>query len=450
MEVELPASRGALQPVHGQPGRFRSPTPADMVPRDMAMSLRRLGWIPSLFLVVLTGSPPAAWPVERCKVRVDRSSGDFQINAREVSGTLRWGATLGQESTAVANAACVDAKGIARRCLLGPSGSPTATTAPPGCVVFLADDGTQRCAVEVKGCLPTPPPLPCTLFPADNIWNADISALPVHPLSDTYVASIGADTILHPDFGSGLYSGGIIGIPYTVVPAIQPLVPLSFLYADESDPGPYPVPPLAPVEGGRRLGRGRGDAHVLIVEESSCTLYEIYASKRIRGGTEWKAGSGAVWDLGSNALRPDTWTSADAAGLPILPGLVRFDEVEAGAINHALRFTVPRTQRAYLWPARHFASSSTDPSLPPMGLRFRLKAGVDISGFSPHNQVILTALKQYGMILADNGSAWYVSGTSDPRWDNDELRELRSLRGSDFEAVDASSLMVDPDSGEVP
>lgn len=288
------------------------------------------------------------------------------------------------------------------------------------------------------------------MFPADNIWNADISALPVHAMSNTWVTSIGAEALFHPDFGSGLYAGGTIGIPYTIIPAIQPLVPISFLYDDESEPGPYPIPPLAPVEGGRRLGRGRGDAHVLLVEESTCTLYEIYAAKRKGNGSSWSAGSGAVWDLNSNALRPDTWTSADAAGLPILPGLVRFEEVEAGEIAHALRFTVPRTQRAYLWPARHFASSSTDPSLPPMGVRFRLKPDVDISGFAPRNRVILTALKKYGMMVADNGSAWYLSGTSDPRWDNDELHELQNLRGSDFEAVDVSSLQVDPDSGAVP
>lgn len=402
-------------------------------------------------LLIALFAPIGSYGVERCRVRVDRRSGDLQITAREVVGTLRWGGGLGAEATPVANAAeCIDGRGRARRCLLGASGSPVATTPPAGCVVFLADDSAQPCAVEVKNCLPTPPPIPCPVFPADNIWNADISGLPVHAMSNTWVASIGADALFHPDFGAGLYSGGTIGIPYTVIPAIQPLVPISFLYDDESEPGPYPIPPLAPVERGRRLGRGRGDAHVLLVEESTCTLYEIYAAKRKGNGRSWSAGSGAVWDLTSNALRPDTWTSADAAGLPILPGLVRFEEVEAGEIAHALRFTVPRTQRAYLWPARHYASSSTDPSLPPMGIRFRLKADVDITGFAPRNQVILTALKRYGMMVADNGSAWYLSGTSDPRWDNDELHELQNLRGSDFEAVDVSSLQVDPDSGAVP
>lgn len=388
---------------------------------------------------------------ERCSVKVDRGDGTIRVGAARVSGTLRWGTTLGQETAPVHEAAaCTTPAGRAARCALGPVGSPERTTVPDGCTVFLADDGPSRCAAYVKGCRPVPPPIPCSLFPANNVWNREIAGLPVHPLSDDYVDSIGRGAPVHPDFGAVLYRGAPIGIPYTVVPSIQPLVPISFLYGDESEPGPYPIPPFAPVEGGARPGVGKGDAHILIVEESTCTLYEVFAAKRLRQGAEWRAGSGAIFDLGSNALRAHGWTSADAAGLPILPGLIRRDEVEAGVIAHAIRFTAPRTQRAYVWPARHFASASTDPALPPMGIRFRLKASFDASSFSPDNQVILTALKQYGMILADNGSSWFLSGVPDARWDDDELRELRQLTGDDFEAVDASSLIVDPDSGATP
>jgi hypothetical protein len=221
-------------------------------------------------------------------------------------------------------------------------------------------------------------------------------------------------------------------------------MPVSFEYADESDPGPYPVPPDAPVEGGPAT---TGDRHVLIVDRDRCTLYELYAAYPQLDGS-WRAGSGAVFDLRSNALRPATWTSADAAGLPILPGLVRYEEVAAGAIRHAVRFTASRTQRAYVWPARHYASSSTDPTRPPMGQRFRLKAGFDVSPFPARVQVILNALKTYGLILADNGSSWFISGVPDERWDNDELRALNQVHGHDFEAVDGTSLMVSPDSGQ--
>jgi hypothetical protein len=291
-----------------------------------------------------------------------------------------------------------------------------------------------------------PPPIPCPLFPPDNVWNADVSALPVHANSAAYVASIGATTGLHPDFGAGLYRRAPIGIPYTVVPSSTPRVTFRFRYADESDAGPYPIPRDAPIEGGKH---GKGDRHVLAVESGACALYEVFdfhSKKKVTA--KWKAGSGAIWDLGSNALRTADFTSADAAGLPILPGLARYDEILAGAITHALRFTVSRSQRAYLWPARHFASSSTDPSLPPMGLRLRLKASVDISGYSPTNQIILTALKTYGMFVADNGSDWFISGVPDDRWNNDDLHLLNGITGADFEAVDESGLMVDPDSGQ--
>jgi len=285
----------------------------------------------------------------------------------------------------------------------------------------------------------------CAVFPPDNVWNIPVDTLPVDANSDAYVAVIGAGAHVHADFGSGTWEGGPIGIPYVDVPGAQPFVDVTFDYADESDPGPYPIPPDAPVEGGPE---STGDRHVLVVDRDTCTLYELYDAFPQPDGT-WHAGSGAVFDLSSHALRPAGWTSADAAGLPILPGLARYDEVAAGEIRHALRFTSNSTRRAYVWPARHFAPYHEEPNSPPMGQRFRLRAGFDISGFSPEVQVILQALKTYGMILADNGSSWYISGAPDPRWDNDALHELHQVKGSDFDAVDVSSLMVDPDSGQV-
>jgi hypothetical protein len=291
----------------------------------------------------------------------------------------------------------------------------------------------------------------CSILPNDNIWNTPIDKLPTHSSSDAFVANIGTSRVLHPDFGSGQY--GPYGIPYVLVPSGYPKVDVSFDYADESDPGPYPIPPDAPIEGG---SDSDGDRHVLVLEQGTCMLYEMWSSYPNGDGT-WHAGSGAVFDLGSNALRPDTWTSADAAGLPILPGLTRYDEIAAGAINHALRFTVPCTADFYIWPARHKAVPDSCPATPPagtlappMGLRFRLKAGFDISQFSHDTQVILAALKKYGMIVADNGSSWYLSGAPDPRWDDDTLvQEMRQVHGSDFEAVDESGLQVDPNSGQV-
>ncbi len=284
----------------------------------------------------------------------------------------------------------------------------------------------------------------CPLFPANNIWNQDISTLPVHPNSANFIASIGSTGHMHADFGAGLYDGGPIGIPYTIVPGNQRYVPVRFGYADESDPGPYPIPSNAPIEGG---SQSTGDRHVIVVDSGTCKLYEMFDSHPQSDGS-WTAGSGAVWSLNSNALRPKTWTSADAAGLPILAGLVRYDEVASGAIHHALRFTVSRTQRAFLWPARHFASSQTNPNLPPMGLRLRLKASVNISGFSLQNRIILTALKHYGMIVADNGSSWFLSGAPDNRWSNDDLAQLSAIHGLDFEVIDESALQVSSDSGQ--
>ncbi len=284
----------------------------------------------------------------------------------------------------------------------------------------------------------------CPVFPANNIWNTPIDTLPVHQRSAAYISSIGLTKTLHPDFGSGLWDGGPIGIPFITVPGTQAKVGISFDYSSESDPGPYPIPSNVPIEGG---SASDGDRHILIVDRDHCVLYEAYYAFPQQNGT-WHAGSGAVFDLNSQALRPSGWTSADAAGLPVLPGLVRYDEVAAGEIQHAIRFTASHTQKALVWPARHFASSDTNPDRPPMGLRVRLKANFNISGFSAQVQVILRAMKKYGLILADNGSDWYLSGAPDERWDNDVLRQLQQISGSNFEAVDVSSLMIDPNSGE--
>ena len=285
----------------------------------------------------------------------------------------------------------------------------------------------------------------CAVFPADNVWNAPVDTLPVDPNSVAYVNTIGADDYVHADFGSGAWDGGPIGIPYVDVPGSQPLVDVTFEYDDESDPGPYPIPADAPIEGG---SDSDGDRHVLVLDRDNCILYEMFYAWPQPDGS-WEAGSGAIFDLHSHALRPEGWTSADAAGLPILPGLVRYDEVAEGEMRHAIRFTAPQTRRAYVWPARHYASDLTGAVYPPMGQRFRLRADFDVSGFSPEVQVILQALKKYGMILSDNGSSWFISGVPDERWDNDHLHELHQVHGSDFEAVDVSSLMVDPNSGQV-
>lgn len=278
----------------------------------------------------------------------------------------------------------------------------------------------------------------CSVFPTDNPWNTDITELPVHPRSDAYIAAIGTDGMLHPDFGTE-YEGEPIGIPYVVVPGDQPKVLARFDYADESDPGPYPIPPDAPIEGGPDSD---GDRHVIVLDEDNCVLYELFDAHPQPDGS-WDAGSGAVFDLASNQLRPDYWTSADAAGLPIFPGLVRYDEVvEAGRIDHALRFTVPETQRAFIHPATHFASDSTDPNLPPMGLRLRLEAVYDCSGFSAEVQVICGALKRYGMFVADNGSDWFVTGTHDPQWNDDNLADLKQIPGAAFEVVDTGEPVI--------
>lgn len=268
------------------------------------------------------------------------------------------------------------------------------------------------------------------VFPATDPWNTPVDTAPVDPNSANLIASIGTATGLHPDFGAN-WNGGPFGIPYVVVSGTQAKVPVSFYYADESDPGPYPIPADAPIEGG---ASSTGDRHVLVIDRDNWRLYETFDSHPNTSGG-WDCGSGAIFDLTNGTTRPAGWTSADAAGLPIFPGLARYDEVSAGEITHALRFTVAHSRKAYVAPARHWASSNTSTNLPPMGMRVRLKASFDISGFPPQAQVVLRALKKYGMIVADNGSNWYISGAPDARWSDDQLNTLKSVQGSNFEVV---------------
>ena len=312
---------------------------------------------------------------------------------------------------------------------------PTATAAATATV------GLAATSTAGKGTTSNGPAIAsCPMFPADNIWNARVDSLPTHPMSEAWIDSIGRGEGFHMDFGSGIWDGGPIGIPYNIVSGLSVTkYILNFYYPGESDAGPYPIPENPLIEYG-------SDRHVLVVDTDDCTLYEIYDAN-FRDGV-WSGGSGAIWDLNSNLLRPETWTSADAAGLPILLGLVRYEEIAAGEIQHALRFTAEDTA-GYIWPARHLTADPQD-GIPPMGARFRLKADYDISGFPPEMQVLLQAMKTYGIMLADNGSNWYVSGAPDERWDNDMLHLLDVLTGDDFEAVDTSILMADQNSGEVP
>ncbi len=281
----------------------------------------------------------------------------------------------------------------------------------------------------------------CQVFPADNVWNTPIDRLPKDKRAQDYIDSIGPLHAVHPDFGSNLDTG----IPYTLIPPDTRPARITFDYAEDSDLGKYPIPPDAPIENGPL---SKGDRHMLMVDERRCTLYEIYDAHPVGDGT-WTAGSGIIMDLNSNALRAENKTSADAAGLPILPGLVRYDEVMAGEINHALRFTVPKTQSKFIWPGRHKASHNPDLKLVPMGARFRLRADFDVSKYSKENQVIMKALKKYGMFMADNGSAMFISGVSDKRWDDSDLHQLGAMKAEDFEAVDESGLQVSPDSAQV-
>jgi hypothetical protein len=283
-----------------------------------------------------------------------------------------------------------------------------------------------------------------SVFPQNNIWNTPVDKLPVYSKSATYVNFLGASGTLHADFGSGLWQGQPMGIPYNTVPGTQAKVDITFQWGDESDHGPYPIPSNALIEGGNT---STGDRHVLVVDVDHWILYET-GNSYLQADGSWKAGAGVVYDLSSNTLRTNGWTSADGAGLPIFPGLIRYDEVQAGAINHAIRMTVRAVQTNYVWPARHKISAPLNASAPPFGQRFRLKANYDISGYSSSIQVILKAFKKYGLIVADIGSDWFVSGTQDNRWDNDVLQTLSNVQGSAFEAVDAASLMVTSNSGE--
>jgi hypothetical protein len=320
----------------------------------------------------------------------------------------------------------------------GPSGPAGDVTGTPGATATPSrpPSATPRPTAGAAG---------CRIFPADNVWHADVSRLPVHRNSAAYVASIGSTRGVHADFGSGLWEGGPIGIPITNVPAGQGGVRVSFEYASESDRVTYPIPRGAKIEGGPS---GDGDRHIILFDRNRCRSYELFAAYPRADGS-WRAGSGAVFDLRANALRPRGWTSADAAGLSILAGLVRYEEIIAGRIDHAIRVTAPDTRDAYVWPARHAASDSGDAALPPMGLRLRLKSSVDTSGLPRQARIVAEAMKRYGVILADNGSPWFISGAPDERWDNDALRALGRLKGSDFEAVDASGLMADPNSAAV-
>ncbi len=304
----------------------------------------------------------------------------------------------------------------------------------------------------------------CQVLPIENIWNTPVASLPLATNSTQVVTHIGLTDTMHPDFGT-VWEGAPIGIPYVVVSNAQAMLPIDFASLDgwpgESDAGPYPIPLNPPIEGGD-TPTNQGDRHILVVRQGACILYELYHSWKeedfngeftcaVPGATPgWCGLSGAVYDLASNALRPDSWTSADAAGLPIFPGLVRYDEVETGEIRHALRFTVDISRTSWVWPARHEAGSTPDVNAPPMGLRLRMKASFDLSGYTPRVRTILAALKKYGMMVADNGTDWYLSGIPDPRWDDDELSVINDIPGSTFEVVDVSGLQLGPDSGATP
>jgi hypothetical protein len=311
-----------------------------------------------------------------------------------------------------------------------------AVAAPTLLAVVVASASATVAAAHSRRSLHPAAPAPhvgsCPVFPASNALNEDISKAPSDPNSASYIDSIGASVDLHADFGTN----PSYGIPYSIVKRGRQKVPIKFSeYGEESDPGPYPIPPNAPVEGAGE----EGDRHVIVMQEGSCKLYELYSARRTGGG--WEAGSGAVFNLRSNALRPEGWTSADAAGLPIFPLLARYSEVRAGQIDHALRVTVPRTQAGYIHPATHLASSSTDASLPPMGLRLRLKASFSLASYHGQALVILRALKRYGLIVADNGSPWYITGAPDPRWNDEDLDQLKTVPGAAFEAVRSGPIL---------
>jgi hypothetical protein len=328
-----------------------------------------------------------------------------------------------------------------------PSPTRTSTAAPTNTATRTATNTATRTPTRTATLSPTAVSTPsgaCPIFPADNIWNRNIASAPVHARSADYITNIGVASVLHPDFAAGSWQGETIGIPFIEVPGTQPRVPITFDYANESDPGPYPFPTNAPIQGGPTSIH---DRHVVVIDRDACVLYETYKSYPNADGS-WHVGSGAKWNLNSNALRPNGWTSSDAAGLPLRPGLVTYDEVNSGVIRHAIRFTTVNINRSYVWPARHSDGQMTDPAYIPMGTRLRLKASVNISGFTTKQRVILQALKDYGMILADTGDALNITGAPDSRWNDVELNGIEALHASDFEAIDESGLMVDPNSGQ--
>jgi hypothetical protein len=326
-----------------------------------------------------------------------------------------------------------------------PAGLPVAEGSTPTTAVAPSANPSSTESPEVSATsTASPSPLgSCPIFPADNIWHTDVSRLPGRSNSAVVIASIGLDDQVHADFGSGLWEGGPIGIPITTVRSGQAKVRVSFEYADESDQGPYPIPASAKIEGGPDAD---GDRHVILLDKTRCTAYELFAAYPQSDGS-WRAGSGASFDLRSNDLRPRGWTSADAAGLSILAGLVRYEEVAAGRIDHAIRITAPRTATSYVWPARHAASDLADPNLPQMGTRLRLRPEVSIAGLPRQARIVAAAMKRYGVIVADNGSPWYISGAPDERWDNDALHALDRFSGRDFEVVDTRGLMISSNSG---
>ena len=388
-----------------------------------AKRLIRLGW-PLVF--VLLGVVAISWP------RPVSNPSPSQAAASQSAGPgeAAVGTTIPATWDPVATGSGTPLPGASPLASVGATAVPTVPPRPTAHPTPLPTAPPKPTPRPTPGptAAPIPPLSACSIFPASNVWNRRVDGLPVAANSAAMIAAIGLDASLHPDFSA---AGGY-GIPFNVVGSSTPRSRVSFQYADESDAGPYPIPAKPKIEGG-------SDRHLLMVDTNACTLFELYAATK--GTSGWTAGSGAIWDLGSNALRHAGWTSADAAGLPIFPGLVRYSEVAAGAIRHAIRFTAPATCNGYIYPARHEAGSGSCSVNPPMGLRVRLKSSVDVSTFGPQSRVILVTLQRYGMLLADNGSPWYITGAPDSRWNDDELHHLGALTGADFEVVDTSGFV---------
>jgi hypothetical protein len=385
------------------------------------------GLILAAFIVVPVGPPAAGGVAVGGASSVDVATAATSSSWLDASDSNLYGALTAQGGIPAPETSPLPPVGAQVRSSLATAVGPQARTAvaPPQPPSSEAGPARGPRAPSIPSGPSVMSQVPCPLFPSSNVWNKDVSSLPVASNSTAMINAIGVSSYLHPDFDT---IGD--GIPYNVVDSSTPRYTVSFDYADESDPGPYPIPANPKIEGG-------SDRHMLLLDKGKCMLYELYAVSK--SGSTWSAGSGAIWNLRSNALRPASWTSADAAGLPILPGLVLYSEVASGVINHAIRFTASSTC-GYIYPARHQTAPAC-PNLPPMGLRVRLKASVDISGFGPQAQVVLTALKRYGMILADNGSPWYISGEPNAAWNDDQLHKLQTLTGKDFEVVDTSGLV---------